>query len=66
MTDVLKRIEDLETRVAHQEKVIAELNEVITAQWKKFDVLESQIRHLRGELESLDQRDVPNERPPHY
>jgi SlyX protein len=66
MAEVLHRIEELETRVAHQEKTISELNDVITAQWKRFDFLESQIKHLRGELESMDQGSVPNERPPHY
>jgi SlyX protein len=66
MSDVQLRIEELETRVAHQDKIIAELNEVITAQWKKFEALERQINHLRGEVESFDQRDTPNERPPHY
>ncbi len=66
MDDLLLRITELETRVAHQDITIAELNSVLTEQWKKFDVVERQLNHLRGELETLDQRDHPNERPPHY
>ncbi len=66
MNDYAQRIDELETRMAHQDRIIADLNDVITSQWKKFDSLESQIKRLRGELEDLDQRDVPNEKPPHY
>jgi SlyX protein len=67
MTDISKRIEDLETRVAHQEKIIGELNDVITAQWKKFEAIEFQLRRLGEEMLTMEQGDTPaNQRPPHY
>jgi SlyX protein len=61
------RLEALETRVAHQEIVISELNEVITSQWRKIDALERQFALLREELQSLaPARDAPEPPPPHY
>ena len=67
MDDVATRIDDLETRVAHQEKTIAELNEVITAQWRKLEGIEFQLRRLGEEMQSLDAGEGPvNQKPPHY
>jgi SlyX protein len=67
MNDVAKRIDDLETRVAHQEKIIGDLNDVITAQWRKMEAIEFQLRRLGEELQTMDAGDVPtNQKPPHY
>jgi SlyX protein len=61
------RIEDLETRVAHQERTIAELNDVITAQWRKLEAIEFQLRRLGEEIQTMDAGDGPaNQKPPHY
>jgi SlyX protein len=68
MTVADTRIDDLEMRVAHQEKMIGELNDVITAQWKKIDALERQLKRLGDEMAELDASDAPaaNQKPPHY
>jgi SlyX protein len=67
MADLANRIEDLETRVAHQEKTIGELNDVITAQWRKMEAIEFQLRRLGEEMQTMDQGDAPaNQKPPHY
>jgi SlyX protein len=67
MTTTDSRINDLEVRMAHQDQTIADLNDVITAQWKKLDALERQLKRLSEELETMDQGDVPaNQKPPHY
>jgi SlyX protein len=66
MTNTTSRIDELEMRMAHQDQTIAELNDVITAQWKKIEVLERQLGQLRGEIENMDQRAAPIDRPPHY
>jgi SlyX protein len=68
MTVADTRIDDLEMRVAHQEKMIGELNDVITAQWKKIDALERQLKRLGDEMAELDAGDAPaaNQKPPHY
>ena len=67
MDAVLVRLEELETRVAHQDKTIAELNDVITAQWRKLEAIEFQLRRLGEEMQSMDAGDAPaNQKPPHY
>ena len=67
MTTVDQRINELEIRLAHQDKTISELNDVITAQWKKLDALERQFRRLGEELEAMGSSEVQaNQKPPHY
>ncbi len=66
MSDVAKRIDDLETRVAHQEKTIGELNEVITAQWRKMEAIEFQLRRLGEEMQTMDGGAPVDSPPPHY
>jgi SlyX protein len=65
--DPSARIDALETRIAHQDQVIADLNEVITAQWRKIDLLERLLAHVRDEVQSMAQpRGAPEPPPPHY
>ncbi len=67
MSDVANRIDELETRVAHQDKTIADLNDVITAQWRKMEAIEFQLRRLGEELQTMDGGDgLVNQKPPHY
>lgn len=61
-----QRIDVLEARLAHQEKTIADLNEVVTTQWKKIERLERQLQRLDEEVQALDTQDVPVTKPPHY
>lgn len=61
------RLDELEMRMAHQDQTIAELNEVITAQWKKIEALENQLRRFGEELQSLEPSDTAaHQKPPHY
>ena len=61
------RIEAIEIRLAHQDKMISDLNDVITAQWRKIDLLELQLGRLREELQTLEpQRQSPEPPTPHY
>ena len=67
MNAIEQRIDQLEIRVAHQDQTIAELNEVITAQWKKVEMLERQLRRLGDEFEALETPEAPaSQKPPHY
>jgi SlyX protein len=67
MSTIERRIDELEMRLAHQEKTIAELNDVITAQWKKMEALERQLRRFGEDLQAMDSVDAPaNQKPPHY
>lgn len=67
MNPIETRMDELEMRVAHQDKTIAELNEVITEQWKKLEMMERQLRRLGEELEAMESPEAPaNQKPPHY
>ena len=67
LAEALARLDDLEVRIAHQDRMTAELNEVITAQWRKITALERQLAHLREEVQNAGpQREGPEPPPPHY
>ncbi|KAF2988941.1 SlyX family protein [Methylocystis sp. MJC1] len=66
-SDYAARLDTLETLIAHQDRTIAELNDVITSQWRKIDILERQVAQLREEFQNLGaSRDTPEPPPPHY
>ena len=62
------RIAELELRIAEQDKVIADLNEMVVAQWQKLDALERRLGELRDEFEEASnlRSDGPEPPPPHY
>ncbi|PPD44425.1 MAG: SlyX protein [Methylocystis sp.] len=65
--DLSSRLETLEASVAHQERMLGELNEVVTLQWRKIDGLERLVSQLREEFQNVArQRDAPEPPPPHY
>lgn len=66
MSEISDRLETLETRLAHQEKTIADLSDMVTSQWRKIEMLERQLRHLNEEMQSMDSSSVPVDKPPHY
>jgi SlyX protein len=67
MKSIDNRLEDLEMRLAYQDKTISDLNDVITAQWKKIEALERQLLRLDEELRDIDSMEAPpNRKPPHY
>ncbi len=67
MTTDAQRIEALEMQVAHQEQAIAELNDVITTQWKKISELDRLLKNLLEDVQNIAPgRDGPEPPPPHY
>lgn len=62
------RLEALESMAAYQERTIAELNDVITAQWRKIDHLERKLGKLEDDMQSIaaPARSLPEPPPPHY
>ena len=62
-----ERITALEIRIAHQDQTIAELNDVVTTQWRKMEALERQMNRLREEVQSSQPNAGGDEPPPpHY
>ncbi len=66
MTADPSRLDALEIRVAHQDKTIADLNEVVAAQWRRIDALERALKMLREEFQASIPADGPEPPPPHY
>jgi uncharacterized coiled-coil protein SlyX len=61
------RLLKLEEKVAYQDKLIAELNDVVVSLHRKHDQLQARFAVMEASLRSeLDRRDVPHEKPPHY
>lgn len=64
-----QRFIDIETKIAHQEFLLEELNQVLYQQQKTIDALETTLKTLTKRLEGLGDGDSirgPNEKPPHY
>ena len=62
-----RRFVTLETKIAYQEKAIADLNDVVVEQSRTFEKLTRRVTRLEQQLEQLlGQVDVPAEKPPHY
>ena len=63
------RLDALEMRVAHQDRVIDDLNATITAQWSRIEGLLRQVAAMGerlGEAESRAASAGPVQPPPHY
>lgn len=69
MTDT-SRLDTLEVRLAHQDRIIEDLNQTITAQWKDIDRLKREVERLSDRMASAelalgpDPGDEPP--PPHW
>lgn len=74
MTDTSRsatgRLDALETRLAHQDQMIEELNETITAQWKDIDRLKREVERLGDRVANAEQSIGPDRGdeppPPHW
>ena len=65
-----ERFIDLETRLAHQDQLLHELNDVVTEQQAKLMQLEelckALIQRVRSVGDGVSEGDPGDERPPHY
>lgn len=62
-----ERIIELETRVAYQEKLLCDLDEVVQAFAKRVETVEKRLRNLKAaQLEPQDEMEPHNTPPPHY
>ena len=64
------RLIDIETKVAHQEHLLAELNDALTSQQAQLTELEALCRSLAERLRNMSEGGETvgehDERPPHY
>jgi SlyX protein len=65
-----ERFVDLESRLAHQDQLLHELNDVVTGQQARLMQLEELCRSLIDRVRSIgeggESGDPADERPPHY
>ncbi len=65
-----KRVIEIETKLAHQEHLLSELNEALTDQQAQISGLErlcqSLIERLKSLLDSSPADQATDDRPPHY
>lgn len=62
------RLNELETRLTHQETTIDELNQTIYDQWKTIELLTKDVLTLKGRLKEMTPSDIDDTPyvPPHY
>ena len=61
------RLIELETKIAYQDKTIAELNQVVVQLNKDLAEFARRLQTVEKTLRAeLDRRDMPLEKPPHY
>jgi len=68
--DIEHRIIELETRLSYQDRLIQELNEVVTRQQNQIDHLEAGMKRVRDHMKESAASQIarPDEEtpPPHY
>ena len=61
------RLDALEMRIAYQDQTIAEINDLLTSQWRTLEALQREVRELREEVRNMTpSRTNPEPAPPHY
>ena len=63
------RVDELEIMVAHQARLLEELNEVVTRQGKDIERLERIVEVLSKRFQAVEEQafsDVPVTKPPHW
>lgn len=68
--DAEERIMDLEMHLAHQDRTISDLNDVIISQQKTIDNLDNRIKRIEANVKQIslsNVKDLSEETPPpHY
>ena len=71
MSNAETRLTRLEEHIAHQNSLVEELNEVVTAQRNEIDVLNRRVEMLmkraaEQEADSMSSAPLADQRPPHW
>ena len=66
--ETASRIDALEMNVAEHQKIIDELNEIITKQWDALDLMKRQLSRFDDQLEelALGSSAPTDQKPPHF
>lgn len=65
--DESPRLVELETKIAYQDKTIAELNQVVVDLNKELGDFSRRLQALERTVRTdVERREMPNEKPPHY
>ena len=66
----IKRRDDLEAHIAHQDSTIDDLNQVILEQWNEIKALTEKMARLEAKVQTSEQAaesdESPEPPPPHY
>ena len=68
-SDITRRIDTLEERIAFQDDAIETLNQTITKQWAQIDALTRKVEQLTDQLRETQANAAQgpqHEPPPHY
>jgi SlyX protein len=60
------RVEALESLLAHQERALQELSDLVASQWTRIDALTREVLRLRDDVQTFGARAAPDRPPPHY
>jgi len=60
-----QRLLVLEEKLAHQERLLSDLDDVLRIFTRRVEKLETELRSLRAQVSTAGD-DIPNEKPPHY
>jgi uncharacterized coiled-coil protein SlyX len=64
---MIEKLESIEVIIAHHDKIMSEMNEVILAQWKRIDTVEKKLMQLHEDINLINGgQDLTDQRPPHY
>ncbi len=61
-----KRFIHLETKIAYQEKLISDLNDVVLSHTRALDRLEHRVQQLEAMVREQPAGPLGHEKPPHY
>lgn len=65
-----EKLMEIETTLAHQEKTIADLSDVMNDQWREIEALKRQLKMANNKIEELESNvggdDQSNVKPPHW
>ena len=65
-TDMVARLDELESRYTLLEQSVNELSEVVTGQWRLIEAQAHKLERLQSALESQPQEAPADSKPPHY